>query len=512
MKFYKFLLGLAICSASSLFLISCQKSGIVPDITSEAVNQRNSKTSGVVPDDPSKVSKIPMIISADFLKANREALLTDPLKLKGAVSSLAPQTGRMGGDKTAPTVKITSPTNSATVSGIVNIQVGASDNVSVSQVSTSIDGVALSSSTASPYSFSWNTSGVTSGTHTISATARDAAGNSSSTSVQVGINATVNGDVTAPTVTITSPSSGSSVTAGATVTVAASASDNVGVSAVSFSVDGTSQSTSSSSPYTFPWNTTNLASGTHTLTATAKDAAGNTASSSVLVTINTIVLPPPALPSIFSLIMPPVQNQGGEGICVPFATTYAARSVDQFYKTNASSYNDGTNIFSPEFIYDQIKTSDCGSGTGVVTALDFLVNSGVCTWQSMPYSSSNGCSLIPTISQTSEAASYKITSYSKIAVSDVTAMKTMVVNKHALIITVGTDNSFWNATPGFIWKSYSGPMGISHALVICGFDDAKHAYKVMNSWGTTWGEAGFSWIDYDFLPQCAAYYSYVING
>ena len=223
------------------------------------------------------------------------------------------------------------------------------------------------------------------------------------------------------------------------------------------------------------------------------------------------VIPPTTLPASHSLLMPPVQNQGGEGTCVPFATAYAARSVEQFYKSNAASYSYATNIFSPEFLYNQIKTGDCGSGTGVTTALNFMVSSGVSTWQSMPYSSSNGCSLLPTSSQVNEAANYKISSYAKIAVSDRIAIKTMVANKHAVIITVGTDNSFWSAQPGFIWLVYSGTMGISHCLVICGYDDGKHAYKVMNSWGTSWGDAGFSWIDYDFLPQCSAYYSYVIN-
>jgi hypothetical protein len=457
--------------------------------------------SGVNPDDPAKVSKVPVIMSQEFL-ANPQKFMTTPDMLSARGKPV-----RSGTDATPPSVSITSPTNGSTVSGTVNILVSASDNVAVSSVSLTVDGTIIGTSSTAPYSFSWTTS---SGSHTLVATAKDAAGNSASNTITISQN-TVTSDITPPSVSIVSPANGSSVSG--TVNVSVGASDNVGVKSVSLNVDGTLISTLSSSPYNFSWNTSNIADGTHSLTATATDAAGNSNSFSISVSKNTVVttLPPTTLPANFQLNMPPVQNQGGEGSCVPFATTYAARSVEQYYKTGASSYNYSTNVFSPEFVYNQTKTSDCGSGTGVITALDFLKASGVCSWQSMPYSSSNGCSLMPTSTQSAEATNYKISSYSKIAVTDITAIKTMLVNHHAVIITVGTDNSFTQATPGFIWKSYSGAMGISHCLVISGYNDAKHAYQVMSSWGTGWGESGYSWIDYDFLPQCSAYYAYTIN-
>jgi C1A family cysteine protease len=73
------------------------------------------------------------------------------------------------------------------------------------------------------------------------------------------------------------------------------------------------------------------------------------------------------------------------------------------------------------------------------------------------------------------------------------------------------NQDFLDAKAGFIWKEYISPRSISHTIAICGYDDAKHAYKIMNSWGTSWGDGGFSWIDYDFLPQASFYYGYVIS-
>jgi hypothetical protein len=305
-------------------------------------------------------------------------------------------------------------------------------------------------------------------------------------------------DATPPAVSISSPANGTTVSG--TVNITVSASDNISVSSVSLSVDGTIIGTKTSAPYSFSWNTTSVADGMHTVTAKAYDAAGNSASNSLSVTTkNTTVLPPStSLPSNFQLATPTPAYQGGEGACVPFAIGYAARSIEQYYKTGASSYSYSSNIFSPEFLYNQTKIDvSCGSGTGILTTLEFLKSKGVSTWQSMPYTSES-CSLLPSSSQLAEALNYKITSYSSVYTNDLTAIKTMLTNKHPLIIAFTTDNSFYGAGPGFIWKSWTST-GPFHCVAIVGYDDAKHAVKIMNSWGTSWGEGGYSWIDYNFL-------------
>lgn len=500
----KFIRGIAMLCMSSLLWVSCQKEIINQDV-SIPETKSNLKLSGVVPDDSAAVAKVHIITSADYLADNiRNYFSFQP----NAESARGGSSG--GKDRTTPVVNITNPVSGTTVSGIVTVQVTASDNVGVSTVVLKLNGAVIGSKNNAPYNFSWNTSGLSSGTYTITATATDASGNSDVSTIQVGYNTPAGSDITPPTVSITSPANGASVTN--TITVSVSAADNIGVSSVNFKVDGAAVAVINTAPYNFSWNTTNFAAGVHTLTATAADVAGNTNTHSIQVTVNTTVIPPaPTLPASSQLLMPPIALQGGESSCVAFSVGYAARSAAQLYKTNATSYSYNTNIFSPEFLYNQTKLTDCASGVGVTTALNFLINTGISTWQSMPYSSYNGCSLMPTPAQSSEAAGYKIASYSRIPVSDITTMKTMIVNKKALIVTFAIDQSFSLAQPGFIWKSYSGNPGISHSVAICGYDDSKHAYKIMNSWGTEWGDAGYSWIDYDFLPQASYYYAYVID-
>lgn len=81
-------------------------------------------------------------------------------------------------------------------------------------------------------------------------------------------------DTTPPSVSITYPTSG--LTVSSTINIVASASDNVGVLGVQFKIDGQNiGQEDTSSPYSVSLNTLNYANGVHSLTATARDAAGN---------------------------------------------------------------------------------------------------------------------------------------------------------------------------------------------------------------------------------------------
>jgi len=83
-----------------------------------------------------------------------------------------------GGDTTPPTTSITSPANGATISGTVNVTATASDNVGVTQMQILIDGNEVTSNTNSTsLSFSFGTTNVANGSHTIVSKAFDAAGN-----------------------------------------------------------------------------------------------------------------------------------------------------------------------------------------------------------------------------------------------------------------------------------------------------------------------------------------------
>jgi hypothetical protein len=180
-------------------------------------------------------------------------------------------------DTTPPTVSVSNPVTGATVSGTVYVQGVATDNVGVARLELSIDSQLTATATASPFSFTWNTLGYPNGTHIVTVKAFDAAGNSGTYAAMVTVNNLVISDSQPPVVSVTSPTNGTRVVNQVQISVAAS--DNVGVAQVSIYVDGVLRSTSTSAPYSYTWNAKRIASGAHTISAKAWDAAGNVAAS-----------------------------------------------------------------------------------------------------------------------------------------------------------------------------------------------------------------------------------------
>src|SRR5207245_1066495 len=203
-------------------------------------------------------------------------------------------------DKTPPTVAITSPTAGAIVAGTITVSADASDNVGVVGVQFKLDGNDLGmEDTTNWFSVSWDTTKTTDGQHTLTAVARDAAGNKGESAmvlVTVSNGPPPTSDTTPPIVAITSPD-GSAPVSG-TITVTANASDNVAVAGVQFFVDGALLDQDTTAPYAVSWDTTRVANGSYTLTARAQDTSGNPATSPPLpvpvLTTTTTPLPAPA--------------------------------------------------------------------------------------------------------------------------------------------------------------------------------------------------------------------------
>ena len=239
------------------------------------------------------------------------------------------------GDTTPPTVSITSPAALATLTGTVNVVASAQDNISVASLQFKVDGTNSGPNlTALPYSYSLNTTFLSNGTHTLTATATDGAGNTASS---VGVPFVVNNSSTAPpVVSVTEPVNGATVSG--TVAVTASATSSIGVASVQFQLDGTNVgSPLTAAPYIYSWDTTKGSNGSHTLKAIAKDTLGtSTTSAGDTVTVSNAVAPP-----VVSITAP------ASGATVSGTVAVTATATSSIGVASVQFQLDGTNVGSP---------------------------------------------------------------------------------------------------------------------------------------------------------------------
>ena len=447
------------------------------------------------------------------------------------VNAIASSTG----DVTPPTVAFTSPwvngyTLSLPISDAITrtVTMTASDNIAVKKVMFYYNNTLFATDTTAPYAVDWfflqYAYKLSQGPYTLTAVAYDVAGNTAQANIEITINSTQVGY----TSNIRLPQRDTSVLDGDTVSITFNVTAPNGVQSV-YLIDPNNSlgissfvnpnPTSTSFSATFRWPTAGRSGGvagsgkTYEFHSQVADRLGNIYYTALRVERRiyvykpAIIVPPLVFtgPSVFNLLAPPVGNQGGEGSCAAWAQGYYQASTRYYYRNNMTSYSYSTNIFSPEYLYNYsqyISPANYGNcangGSSVLDNNNILSTYGICTWAQMPYTSGT-CTTLPNSTQFADAANHKFTN-GYVMYNDTVAIKNLLITNHPVLFCVVVDDNFYHAGPGFIWRTL-GPIIIAspHAVTCVGYDDSKHAFKVVNSWGTGWGSAGFIYIDYDLL-------------
>jgi hypothetical protein len=222
-----------------------------------------------------------LLVAADWNEDGRRdlAILDSGAGGLNALAWMALQNGSAPADTTAPVVTLTSPAAAGTVSGRLGVTAAASDNVGVTHVDFYADGTLIAKSAGPLFMVSWNTAAWPNAPATLTAWAYDAAGNfTMSPSVYVTVANAPVPDTVPPILTVPSDMVVEATGAdGAVVTYIVTATDNV---------DG--NVTPTCEPATgsiVPLDYTN------TVTCTATDAQGNTASASFTVIVRDTTAP-----------------------------------------------------------------------------------------------------------------------------------------------------------------------------------------------------------------------------
>ena len=217
---------------------------------------------------------------------------------------------------------------------------------------------------------------------------------------------------------------------------------------------------------------------------------------------------------------PPIGDQGQYGTCVVWSVGYnlktALNAIEKGWGTgDLSNKNNQT---SPKDLWFAIPNSSKGekcNGTNFEPAMDAMIATGTASLSSVPYSGLGNCT-----GSAQGNSQNKLANYRKIASEkegrNVDNFKGYLNAGRPIAIGARLGDRFmeWNSDNIISSDTYNNPgmQHAYHAMVLVGYDDEKRAFRVRNSWGPTWGDAGSIWIDYNFFCESFCFAAFVAQN
>lgn len=228
------------------------------------------------------------------------------------------------------------------------------------------------------------------------------------------------------------------------------------------------------------------------------------------------------LKSIVSLeeLFPPIGNQGSYGTCITWSVGYNLKTSLNAIEKGWSSgdLSKTANQTSPKDLWMAIPSGKKGSGcegTNFEPALDALIQYGAASMNSVPYSNMGSCN-----GARVSDGNNKLSNYRKIA-SETQGLtpenfKGYLNAGRPIAIGAKLGDRFmdWNSSAIISCDTYNNPgmQHAYHAMVLSGYDDSKNAFRVRNSWGSSWGDNGSIWVDYSFFCSSFCFAAFVAQN
>ncbi len=235
---------------------------------------------------------------------------------------------------------------------------------------------------------------------------------------------------------------------------------------------------------------------------------------------------------------PPIGDQQSEGSCVGFGSTYYQASHEIGLVNGYNNKTSNANVLSPKWTYNLLN-GGYDQGLVVVYAFNLLAQNGAPSIASLPYVNGDFRSWDLNPQDWINALKNRIAPVQYISgiggsSQNLQTIKQLLTNGH--VLTFATYIYSWvfnkilpdpaNPNSPYVGQQactyMSGTSG-GHFITIVGYDDniwvdvngngqvdagERGAFLVANSWGSGWGNAGFTWISYDAFLNTSA----VVNG
>jgi PKD repeat protein len=218
---------------------------------------------------------------------------------------------------------------------------------------------------------------------------------------------------------------------------------------------------------------------------------------------------------------PQVGNQGRQGSCAAWAMTYYAFGYREAIKNNWNEAHNGNpaQLLSPAWTYNKACGGVDETGSSTYSNAKILQSWGATTLDKMPYNGGNPINPLDHGDYTSwgsqlaweEAPLHRAVCNEDVDFihynsGSVDVVKDLVSTNYPVTFSIDS-NEIWGDLNHIISANEYSSTITNHAQTIVGFNDAitedgeTGAFRVVNSWGTGWGDNGFYWLTYDAFNE-----------
>jgi cathepsin L len=178
----------------------------------------------------------------------------------------------------------------------------------------------------------------------------------------------------------------------------------------------------------------------------------------------------------------PVKNQGQCGSCWAFSTTGSVEGA-HFLKTGKL-----VSMSEQQLVDCSTSYGNMGCNGGLMdSAFQYIEKYGIQTEASYPYTAQDG-----TCTYDATKVATKITGFSDVASKSPAQLKAAVAIGTVSVAIEADQSSFQFYSTGVLAASTCG-QNLDHGVLVVGYgtENGTDYWKVKNSWGASWGEAGY---------------------
>jgi C1A family cysteine protease len=193
--------------------------------------------------------------------------------------------------------------------------------------------------------------------------------------------------------------------------------------------------------------------------------------------------------------MPPVMDQGDVGSCTACSVSAAFQFCDPSWDGSAMFLYYNTRMLDNSVDYD--------NGSTLSQSVNAAHLYGLCSSSRWPYNTSMWRNQ-PNVDCYVEGLKHQTISYSHVDQS-IPQMKGCLASGFPYVIGFYVYESFESPSvesSGNVPMPQAGERILGgHAIVVVGYDDSRQVWICRNSWGPTWGDAGYFYMPYAYLDS-----------